>query len=56
MLIQPENLALFDSLKLDYIQVYIQKLTKLLTPQLITKSEYRNANSVPPLRLLCKYL
>lgn len=33
LMIHPENLALFEHLNKDFIKIYIEKLTKLLTPQ-----------------------
>jgi hypothetical protein len=54
-LIHPENIAIFESMEIQFVKIYIEKLTKLLTPSIKHISSDIN-NPSPPLELLSQYL
>lgn len=55
MLIQLENLAILEREKIDIVKIFIEKLTKLLSP-VVDKTDINKMSIQPPLELISRFL
>lgn len=55
MLIHPENLAILEHEKIDIVDIFVKKLTKMLSP-IVAKAEISKMSIQPPLELIARFL